>query len=77
LTTSVAFISACIYCVIHDAKHVVSEVCYSILPVLIKTKYGMFFHFVLGSFSIGDRSQRISEACCRRQAGPGVAPFKC
>ncbi|XP_056457345.1 zinc finger BED domain-containing protein 5-like isoform X2 [Gadus chalcogrammus] len=25
---------------------------------------------------LGDRSQRISEACCRCQAGPGVAPFQ-
>src|SRR4029434_930395 len=59
-----------------QTMHVVSEFCYSILTVLIKTKYGMFFHFVLGSFSIGERSQRISEACCRRQAGPGVATLK-
>ncbi len=36
----------------------------------------MFFHCVLGAFSIGDRSQRIREACCRRQTGPGVAPCK-
>src|SRR4029434_11107230 len=44
---------------IMQTMHVVSELCYSILTVLIKTKYGMFFHFVLGSFSIGDRRQRI------------------
>ncbi len=37
---------------------------------------GMFFHCVLGAFSIGDRSQRIREACCHRQTGPGVAPCK-
>ena len=60
-----------------QTMHVVSELCYSVLTVLIKTKYGMFFHFVLCSFSIGGRNQRIWEACCRRQAGPGVAPFEC
>src|SRR4029434_6918930 len=42
-----------------QTMHVVSELCYSTLTVLIKTKYVMFFHFVLGSFFIGDRSQRI------------------
>src|SRR4029434_6243944 len=42
-----------------QTMHVVSELCYSVLTVLIKTKYGMFFHFVLCSFSIGGRNQRI------------------
>ena len=80
MATSVAFIylfliDACIY----DANYAcctVSELCYSILTVLINKKYGMFLHFVLGSFSLGDRSQIIREASCRRQAGPGVAPIQ-
>src|SRR4029434_3675918 len=50
---------ACIMSYMMQTMHVVSELCYSILTVLIKTKYGMFFHFVLCSFSIGGRSQRI------------------
>ncbi len=49
---------------------------YSILTVLINQKSRYVFHCVLGAFSIGDRSQRIREACCRRQTGPGVAPCK-
>src|SRR4029434_5783693 len=44
---------------IMQTMHVVSELCYSVLTVLIKTKYGMFFHFVLCSFSIGGRNERI------------------
>src|SRR4029434_4387532 len=53
------FMHAYIVSYIIATMHVVSELCYSVLTVLIKTKYGMFFHFVLCSFSIGGRIQRI------------------
>ncbi len=45
---------------------------YSILTVLINQKSRYVFPLCSWCISIGDRSQRIWEACCRRQTGPGL-----